>query len=76
VEPLILNVFLKYRSLGFPISGPLLRLLALQEAKKRMEQEETTEEIKAKYALATFGKKWLEGFKKPNGIRGNIRVNG
>jgi len=76
VEDELLQLFLQYRSLGYPISGPLLRLIAVREAKKLVLDESIPQNIRNKYSMASFGKSWLKGFKLRNNIRGNIRING
>jgi len=76
VEDIIFSKFRNYRSLGYPVSGPLLRLTAKRIAKKLINTPGTPSQVIEKYSVAEFGESWLDGFKSRHNIRGNIRVNG
>jgi hypothetical protein len=63
-------------SLGYPVSGPLLRLTAKRIATKLINTPGTSSHVIEKYSVAEFGESWLDGFKSRHNIRGNIRANG
>jgi hypothetical protein len=62
-EDIIFSKFKNYRSLGYPVSGPLLMLTAKRIAKKLINTRGTSSHVIEKYSVAEFGESWLDGFK-------------
>jgi len=71
----VAEIFCACRANGFPVTGPHLQLLAKEECRKLIASEDTPEEIRGKYASATFGDSWLRGFKSRHSLR-NLRISG
>lgn len=74
IEALVVNQFDSFRKRGLSISGPSIQLLA-EKFKQSLLKTDLSEERRAIISKATFGKSWLEGFKRRYNIR-QIRVNG
>ena len=76
IEDVVLERFNVYRSMGIPVSGPLLRLAAEKQARIILSNPNTSVPVREKYQNAIFGKSWLQSFKERNNVRGKIRING
>ncbi len=76
IEDVVLERFNVYRSMGIPVSGPLLRLTAEKQARIILSNPNTSVPVREKYQNAIFGKSWLQSFKERNNVRGKIRING
>jgi len=73
---LIFQKFKHYRSLGYPVSGPIMRLQAKRIAATFIQKPGTEQSVIDKYREAKFNSNWLDGFKARHNIRGRIRING
>jgi hypothetical protein len=63
VEDIIFSKFKNYRSLVYPVSGPLLRLTAKRIATKLINTPGTSSHVIEKYSVAEFREIWLDCFK-------------
>ena len=71
----VFKVFQKLRSVGTPVSGPMLQSIAVKQKNDLCAREDVSAAVKKKYEHAVFGNSWLESFKKRHDVR-CLRING
>lgn len=74
-EAIVLALMAGFRRQGNPINGVTLKLLALSARDEILANLNCTAADRLLYSAATFGKSWLDGFKKRQSIR-MVRIVG